>query len=171
MKFESKYKAFHSQTQKYIWKGSLCNGGHFVHGEISYMPKLSNIKFYWNGCCLPHVTQFHCVNTLRPRQNRCHFTDNILNCIFLNENVWISLKFVLQGLINNISALVQIMAWHRPGNKPLSGPMMVRLPTHICIIGLNDLRQMVPSFSQDNFFIHWNLIHIFQQRILIFINS
>ena len=31
------------------------------------------------------------------------------------------------------SALVQIMAWRRPGDKPLSGPMMVRLPTHICV--------------------------------------
>ena len=25
------------------------------------------------------------------------------------------------------------MAWHRPGNKPLSKAMMVRLPTHICV--------------------------------------
>ena len=29
--------------------------------------------------------------------------------------------------------LVQIMAWRRPGDKPLSGPMMVKLPTHICV--------------------------------------
>ena len=35
--------------------------------------------------------------------------------------------------VNNIPALVQIMAWHRPGDKPLSEPMMVRLPTHICV--------------------------------------
>ena len=56
---------------------------------------------------------------------------------FLEENVWIpikiSLTFVLQGPINNIPALVQIMAWRQPGDKPLSGPMMVRLPTHICV--------------------------------------
>ena len=25
------------------------------------------------------------------------------------------------------------MAWRRPGDKPLSGPIMVRLPTHICV--------------------------------------
>ena len=30
-------------------------------------------------------------------------------------------------------ALVQIMAWHRPGDKPLSEPMMVSLLTHICV--------------------------------------
>ena len=52
-------------------------------------------------------------------------------------NVWIpikiSLKFVPKGPINNIPALVQIMAWRRPGDKPLSEPMMVSLPTHICV--------------------------------------
>ena len=57
--------------------------------------------------------------------------------IFMNENVRISinisLKFVPKGLINNIQALVQIMAWRRPGDKPLSEPMMVNLLTHICV--------------------------------------
>ena len=35
--------------------------------------------------------------------------------------------------INNIPSLVQIRAWRQPGDKPLSKPMMVRLPTHICV--------------------------------------
>ena len=65
------------------------------------------------------------------------FADDIFNCIFLNENVWIpieiSLKFVPKGPINNILALVQIMVWRRPGGKSLSEPMMVSLPTHICV--------------------------------------
>ena len=64
--------------------------------------------------------------TLRLRQNGRHFLDDIFKCIFLNENVWISikisLKFVPKGPINNIPALVQIMAWRRTGNKPLYGP-------------------------------------------------
>ena len=51
-------------------------------------------------------------NTLRPRQNCCHFSDDIFKCIFLNETVWIalkiSLKFVPMVRINNIPALVQI---------------------------------------------------------------
>ena len=71
-------------------------------------------------------------NTLRPRQNGRHFPDDIFKCIFLNENVWISIKislnFVPKDPINNISALVQIMAWRRPGDKPLSEPMMVQWP-------------------------------------------
>ena len=76
-------------------------------------------------------------NTLRPRRNGHHFTDYIFKCIFLNENVWISLKislkFVLKVRINNIPALVRIMAWHRPGDKPLSEPMMVSSLMHICV--------------------------------------
>ena len=49
------------------------------------------------------------------------------------EIIKVSLKFVPRGLINNIPALVQILAWRRPGDKPLSEPMMVSLPTHICV--------------------------------------
>ena len=75
------------------------------------------------------------VNTLRPRQNGRHLADNIFKCIFLNENFWIpnkiSLKFVPKGPINNIPSLAQIMAWRRPGDKPLSEPMMVSSLTHI----------------------------------------
>ena len=41
------------------------------------------------------------------------------------------LKFVPKGPINNIPALVQIMVWRRPGDKPLFEPMMVSLLTHI----------------------------------------
>ena len=56
-----------------------------------------------------------------------HFAD-ILKCIFVNENVWISinisLKSVPKGPSNNISALVQIIAWHRSGDKTLFEAMM-----------------------------------------------
>ena len=59
------------------------------------------------------------------------------NAFFFNENVIISikisLKFVPDGPINNIPALVQIMAWRRLGDKPLSEPMMVLLLTHMCV--------------------------------------
>ena len=79
----------------------------------------------------------HLLNTLRPRQDGRRFPDDIFKCIFFNENVTISikisLKFVLKARINNIPALVQIMAWRRPGDKPLSGPVMVSLLTQICV--------------------------------------
>ena len=93
-------------------------------------------------CCghilvnLIHIFQGY-FNTLRPRQDGRHFPDDVFKWIFLNENVWISinisLKFVPRVPINNIPTLVQVMAWRRQGDKPLSEPMMVRLPTHICV--------------------------------------
>ena len=77
------------------------------------------------------------LNSLRPGLNRRPYAGDIFKCIFLNENEWIlpriSLKFVPRVRINNIPALVQIMAWRRPGDKPLSEPMMVSLLTHICV--------------------------------------
>ena len=77
------------------------------------------------------------LNTLRPRQNGRRFADDTFKRIFLNENVRISikisLKFVPKGPINNIPALVQIMAWRRIGDKPLSEPMIINLLTHICV--------------------------------------
>ena len=33
------------------------------------------------------------INTLRPRQNGHHFPNDTSQCIFLNENVWISIRF------------------------------------------------------------------------------
>ena len=84
------------------------------------------------------MSRGRCVNTLRPRQNGRHYADDIFKCIFLNENVQISikisLKFVPKVPINNIPSLVQIMAWRRSGNKPFSEPMLVSLPMHICVI-------------------------------------
>ena len=77
------------------------------------------------------------INTLRPRQNGRHFPGDIFKCIFLNENVdisiKISLKFVHKCPINNIASLVQIMAWRRPGDKPLSEAMMVGFLMHVCV--------------------------------------
>ena len=71
-------------------------------------------------------------NTLRLRQKGRHFADDIFKCIFLNETFRIlneiSLKYVPYGPINNMSALVQIMAWCRIGDKrPLSEQMQVFL--------------------------------------------
>ena len=81
--------------------------------------------------------QFSSIDTLRPRQNGRFFPDDIFECIFLNENVWISLKislkFVPKVPINNIPVLDLIMTCRRPGDKPLSEPMIVSLPTHICV--------------------------------------
>ena len=69
------------------------------------------------------------INSSPPGQNGRHFADNILRCIFLNENnipIGISLKLVPRGPINNKSALIQVMAWRRTGDKPLPEPVMTQ---------------------------------------------
>ena len=54
--------------------------------------------------------------------------DDSFNYIFLNENdrIWIQfpLKFVPRSPMDNKPALVQIMAWHRTGDKPLPEPTL-----------------------------------------------
>ena len=55
--------------------------------------------------------------------------DDIFKSIF-NESVWISitisLKFIPKGPIDYKSALVQVVAWHRTGEKPLSESMLTQ---------------------------------------------
>ena len=107
------------------------------------------------------------VNTLMPRQNGRHFADDIFKCIFFKENVWIpikiSLKFIPNGPINNIPALVLIMTWRRSCDKPISEPMMVRLPTHICVARpqwVNSSWRMTPYGVKDigqHWLTHWSL--------------
>ena len=57
-----------------------------------------------------------------------NLADDIFKLIFLNENdripIQISLKFVPRDPIDNKPALVQVMAWRRTGDKPLTEPMM-----------------------------------------------
>ena len=70
------------------------------------------------------------VNSSPPGQNGRHFADDVFKRIVSNENVRIyikiSLNFVPKGSVNNIPAMVQIMAWRRIGDKPLSEPMLTR---------------------------------------------
>ena len=112
------------------------------------------------------VVEVHPLNSLRPRQHGRHFTDDIFKCIFLNENIWISikisLKFVPKGSINNISALVQIMAWCRPGDKPLFEPMMVSLLTHICVTQPQWVKHLVQKRPKHN--IQFNVIFFIYSR-------
>ena len=119
-------------SRKCIWRCRLRNGGNVSVPMFSDVASMMNYILIGYG----HVTPWAII-TLRPRQNGRHFANDIFKSIFINENAWfpikISLKLVPWGLINNIPALVRIMAWRRPGDKPLSEPMMVRLSTHICV--------------------------------------
>ena len=72
---------------------------------------------------LPDISNVESVslNILRPTER--HFEMDFLE--------W---KFTPRVPITNIPASVQIMAWRRAGDKPLSEPMMDNLQTHICVI-------------------------------------
>ena len=65
-------------------------------------------------------------NSSLPGQYGRHFADDIFRYIFVDEKfcilINISLKFVPKGPMKNIPALVQIIAWRRIGDKPLSKP-------------------------------------------------
>ena len=56
--------------------------------------------------------------------------DGIFDCIFLNESdripIQISLKCVPRTPINNTTALVEVMAWRRTGDKPLPETMLTQ---------------------------------------------
>ena len=119
-----------------------------VHSGIQNPEHVYNLYSFLD-CFIDWITNTtDLFNTLRPRQHGRHFPDDIFRCISLNENILIainiSLSFVPKGPIDDIPALVQIMAWRRSGDKPLSEPMMNSLLTHICVtrpqwikIGLN----------------------------------
>ena len=118
-----------------------------------------------NAHCILHICvgcQIYQFNTLRLRQNDRHFPDAIFKCIFLDESVSISinisLEFIPKIWINNIRALVQIMAWHRPGDKELSEPMMVSLLMymhHLASMSLhNEARTKWLPFFRKHFHMH-----------------
>ena len=135
LKFEAKVWSLNNTRQANLTP--LNKASSIYHGHCSFQIRNACKCKWWKPIYrISQVTAF--INTLRLRQNgRRRFADDTFERIFLNENVRISikisLKFVPKVTINNIPALVQIMAWRRPGDKPLSKAMMVCLLTHICV--------------------------------------
>ena len=86
-----------------------------------------------------------------PGQNGRHFVDDIFKRIFLNEkfriSIQISLKFVPMSPIDNKPALVQIMAWHRTGDKPLPEPMMALFIDAYAALGGDELKTKCAGLS------------------------
>ena len=95
------------------------------------------------------------INSSPPGQNGRNFTDDMFKRIFVNENIWMlnkfSLKCALWGWIHNMSALVQIMVWRRPGDKPLSEPMLTQLTA---ALGGDELSNCLYALSNTLFTIN-----------------
>ena len=128
------------------------------------MPWVARPSTYmvFTGPCLPFSKDlsylhtpvlYHIFNSLRPRRSRCYFANYIFKYSFLNKNalisIKISLKFIPNGPINNIPASVQIMAWCRPGAKPLSETMMVSLHIYESL-SLNELIHDIECGHRNN---------------------
>ena len=68
------------------------------------------------------------VNSSPHGQNGRQFGRRHFQLHFFNENVWISIEislhFISKGPIDNKPALVEVMAWHQTGDKPLHEPML-----------------------------------------------
>ena len=133
-----------------IWKIFIIEFNWKRHMFVTWPSSWARSGLPWlPGRSFEYLTESICCkwrsfNTLKPKQNGRHFPDDILKCFFFNENVWISigisLKYVPTGQINNIPTLVQIMAWRRPGDKPLSGQWWLVCWRIYASLGLNELR-------------------------------
>ena len=101
-------------------------------------------------------------------------------CEFRLRFIW----FVPKVRINNIPALVQMMAWRRPGDKPLSEPMMAILLTHICVtqpewVKSNDCDHDIrykhcdgDIYPHSSRLLHWQwCIHVTNKSLSIWIKS
>ena len=90
-------------------------------------------------------------------------TDDIFKSIF-NESVWISitisLKFIPKGPIDYKSALVQVMAWHRTGEKPLPESMLTKFTDAYIYtaLGGNKITKSGRSFT-GVWYILFSLLH------------
>ena len=122
-----------STHRLYLWKVNIGSGNALVHVQVSW-------------CHMTPLTHWG-----RGKMNPISQTS--FKCIYLNENLWISLKvslnFAPKIRINIIPAWVQIMAWRRPGDKPLSEPVMVSLLTHyyLCVTRPQWVKTQVTNFS------------------------
>ena len=76
-------------------------------------------------------------NTLRPRRNYYHFAEDIFNYILLQcmnfAYDFRIVEFLPKVRINNVPALLQIMAWRRASDEPLSEPTLASVFAFLCL--------------------------------------
>ena len=72
------------------------------------------------------------------------------------------MKFVPRGQINSIPSMVQIMAWRRSGDKPLSEPVMVSLLTYMRHLASMEKQEAVSLVNKFNMFMNMDqkIVHV-----------
>ena len=93
----------------------------------------TGIWSYCNSVGTDARNELQWLNLSPPGQNGHHFTDDIFICISRNAEFCISNSTEVESLIQNKSALVQVMAWCRTGDKPLPEPMLSSSLTSIYV--------------------------------------
>ena len=104
-----------------------CHWGLVTHlclRELS--PKIHLACVLQNGCHFLHVSVTHL-----PLDKMAAISQTTTSSAFsliqiCDFFIQISLKFVPKGLIENRTALVQVMAWRRAGDRPLLKPMLTQ---------------------------------------------
>ena len=100
----------------------------YIYGVDAWL-----LKVWWHSCAGTSTELCtYCTHWGRDKMAAI-FQTTFSNAFFLTKICDIPLKFVLKGPNNNIPTLVQVIAWRRPGEKPLSGPLLVNLLTHLCV--------------------------------------
>ena len=83
-------------------------------------------------CCNSWKPTTHVSNTLRPPFCIWHFQMHCHKWKYMNFNKNFT-KVCFNVTNDNIPALVQLMVWHQPCEKPFSESTMVSLMMHICV--------------------------------------
>ena len=100
---------------------------------------------------LQHISMMPLVLTHWGQDKMAAISQTTLRCIFLNENVTISikisLKLVPKDSINDIPSMIQIMVWRWPSDKPLSEPVMFDYQHIYASLSLNELNMYVISLK------------------------
>ena len=110
------------------------------------------------GCIVFYLTRWD-----RDEMNK--IAQTIISNMFSSIKIFeFRLKFhwnLFLGAIDNIPALVRIMAWCWPGDKPLSDPMMVNLPTRLYTISSHWVNSVQWTMRSTFVFICHHLISCF----------
>ena len=113
-----------------------------VFWHISNIPPMiseSQISCNTTTFCIAAIFVKYCYYTItvgcyNSKANwRCSSCSPLGEKLLWKRTIKDSLKCILKGPMNNIPSLIQIMAWRRPGDKPLSEPMMIISLKHICV--------------------------------------
>ena len=123
-------------SPKFVTEGPFGNKPALIQVMAWHWKGSKSLPEQWWPSALVHI----CISRpwhIEAKAKRLTFCRWHFQMHFFDENIWIFINISLtldhKGQINNIPALVSIMAWRRPGNNPLSEPMTVSLLMHICV--------------------------------------